>query len=151
MRAEHRTPEGALKRSLKRSLERLGADYVNLYLMRSLAAFNTESIKVGNLLCVPTLLTGKLDLDIEDWNFVTPWELIRKLMKAGSTNAVGVSNFSINHLREAFASPGFKKFPVCNEVEIHQLLLKKNSLMFLRKSVLFCNPIVPLIVTMLQF
>ena len=126
MRAEHRTPEGALKRSL----EGLGPDYVNLYLMRLLAALNTESIKVGNLLCLPILLTGKLDPDIEDWNFVRPWEPMRKLRKAGSTNAVGFSNFSINHLREAFASPGFKKFPAFHEVEIHQLLLNKNSLSF---------------------
>ena len=122
MRAEHRTPEGALEMSL----DGLGSDYVNLYPIHSPAAFNTESIMVGNLLCVPALLTGKLDLDIEDWNFVTTWESMRKLMKTGSTNAVGVSNFSINQLKKPFSSPGFKKFPACHKVEIHQLLLKEN-------------------------
>lgn len=115
---EQRNPAKALDASL----ERLGLDYVDLYLMHWPVPLKTGNIKDGNVLTIPKKEDGKVDVDIEDWNFVKTWDLMQELLSTGKTKAIGVSNFSINNLKTLMASPNFKVVPAANQVEVHPLL-----------------------------
>ncbi|CCK69592.1 uncharacterized protein KNAG_0C04910 [Huiozyma naganishii CBS 8797] len=115
---QHKEPELALDQSLKR----LGLDYVDLYLMHWPVRMRGENMPEGDKIGFPTLPNGKRDIDITDWNFVKTWELMQKLPETGKTRAIGVSNFSINNLKDLLASPGNKIVPAANQVEMHPLL-----------------------------
>lgn len=115
---QQRNPKGALEDSLKR----LGLDYVDLYLVHWPVAMKTERITDGNDFTFPLLPNGKRDLDIEDWNFVKTWKLMQKLPESGKSRNVGVSNFSINNLKEILDSDEKLLVPAVNQIEIHPQL-----------------------------
>lgn len=116
--------------ALKESLERLGLEYVDLYLMHWPVRIKPDSITDGNKLCIPTRPDGARDVDIESWNFVKTWELMQELPATGLTKSIGVSNFSIQNIKDLFASPGFKIVPVVNQVEVHPLLPQQELIDF---------------------
>lgn len=115
--------------ALDQSLERLGLDYVDLYLMHWPVALKTDGIKDGNYLTIPTTPDGKKAVDTE-WSFVKTWELMQKLLDSGKTKAIGVSNFSVNNLKELLAAPTTKVTPVVNQVELHPLLPQEELVKF---------------------
>lgn len=80
--------------ALERSLERLGLDHVNLYLIHW---------------PVPSR-----DLYRESW------EALEEAADAGLTRSIGVSNFLEDHLRNLIALGG--RTPVVNQIEVHPTL-----------------------------
>ncbi|KAH7580574.1 Glycerol 2-dehydrogenase (NADP(+)) [Nakaseomyces glabratus] len=126
---QHRNPTEALDQSLKR----LGLDYVDLYLMHWPVALKTDLIKDGNLLQIPEREDGSRDVDLEDWNFVKTWELMQELPKE-KARAIGVSNFSINNLKELLNSKGNKVVPAANQIEIHPLLPQDELINFCKEK-----------------
>jgi glycerol 2-dehydrogenase (NADP+) len=44
---------------------------------------------------------------------------MQKLVGAGKTRNIGVSNFGIKHLDAIQAHPGFKVVPAVNQIELH--------------------------------
>ncbi|SCW02294.1 LAFE_0F03268g1_1 [Lachancea fermentati] len=123
---QHRDPKFALQESLKR----LGLDYVDLYLMHWPVALKTANIKDGNYLTFPIAPNGKRDVDLDDWNFIKTWELLQELPATGKTKAVGVSNFSVNNLKDLLASPTTKVVPAANQVELHPYLPQEELVKF---------------------
>lgn len=115
---EHQHPKAALEKSLKR----LGLEYVDLYIMHWPIALNPKNLPADDLLTVPRLADGRRDIDTKTWNFVKTWELMQELPATGLTRAVGVSNFSINNIKELLNSPGYKFAPAVNQVELHPYL-----------------------------
>ncbi|NYE08429.1 diketogulonate reductase-like aldo/keto reductase [Bacillus niacini] len=73
------------------SLEKLGLDYLDLYLIHW-----------------PLPSQGK---------FVETWKALEKLYKDGRVRAIGVSNFKVHHLEEIIAS--CEIIPMVNQVEYH--------------------------------
>ncbi|CCH58082.1 hypothetical protein TBLA_0A02835 [Henningerozyma blattae CBS 6284] len=126
---ELRDPEAALDKSLKR----LGLEYIDLYLMHWPVTLKTDTIKDGELMCIPRLPDGNADVD-KDWTFVQAWEAMQKLLKSGKVKSIGVSNFSINNIKELLAAPTTTVVPVVNQVEVQPLLPNDELIEFCRSK-----------------
>lgn len=81
------------KTSLARSLELLGLDHVDLFLIHW---------------PLPTQYDG---------DFVSTWQTLIELRDAGLTTSIGVSNFQPNHLQRIVDATGV--VPVVNQIEVH--------------------------------
>jgi 2,5-diketo-D-gluconate reductase A len=78
-------------RAFDRSLERLGMDYVDLYLIHW-----------------PHPAAGR---------YIDSWRALVRLQEEGRALSIGVSNFMIEHLRRIMAETGVA--PVVNQIELH--------------------------------
>lgn len=118
----HRDP----KKALKESLDRLGLEYVDLFLMHWPVALNQ-----GEGL-IPLLPNGKRDIDV-DWHFTKTWDLMQGLVGHG-TKAIGVSNLSLKNLKELQASPSYKITPATNQIEAHPFLTQPKLLEYCKQN-----------------
>ncbi|CAI4064216.1 hypothetical protein N7582_002615 [Saccharomyces uvarum] len=137
---QHHEPAKALDQSLKR----LGLDYVDLYLMHWPVRLDPNYIKDGHILSIPTKEDGSRPVDITNWNFIKTWELMQELPKTNKTRAVGVSNFSINNLKDLLASPGNQLTPAANQVELHPLLPQNELIDFCKSKGIMVEAYSPL-------
>lgn len=80
--------------ALAQSLQRLGLDYVDLYLIHWPAPQRIQA-----------------------------WKVLEGLVKSGSVKSIGVSNFTIRHLKELLETAEIR--PVVNQVELHPFLYQK--------------------------
>ncbi|SCU85810.1 LAME_0D02938g1_1 [Lachancea meyersii CBS 8951] len=124
---QHRNPAQAIKHSL----DRMGLDYVDLYMMHWPLAFKTDLLKTKNYLIIPTKADKTPDVDTE-WSHVNTWELMQDLPSQGTAKAIGVANCSIRHLQQILDSPGNKIVPATNQVEAHPFLPQNEMLAFCR-------------------
>ena len=86
---------GDVEGSLQRSLDRLGLDYIDLYLIHW---------------PVPGC-------------FLNTWKEMEKLLESGRALSIGVSNFEIRHLEELRRVSGI--IPAVNQIECHPLCYPK--------------------------
>ena len=91
--------------SLQESLDKLGLDYVDLYLMHWPMAYTADNkpIPYGQS---PT--------------FVETWKDMEKLLETGKVRAIGVSNFSVKLLEVLLEEASI--VPATNQVELHPCL-----------------------------
>jgi 2,5-diketo-D-gluconate reductase A len=89
--------ESALK-AFEESLDRLGLEYVDLYLIHWPAPARGE--------------------------YVQTWKAFEKLAADGRARAIGVSNFHIPHLRRL--SEETSTVPAVNQIELHPMLIQSN-------------------------
>jgi len=89
-------------RACEESLRRLGLNYLDLYLVHwPVSGVRNES-----------------------------WRAMEKLLKDGKCRAIGVSNYTINHLSEMLASSN--TIPAVNQVEFHPFLYQQKLLEYCR-------------------
>jgi diketogulonate reductase-like aldo/keto reductase len=82
------------------SLERLGMEYVDLYLVHwPVSGYYEES-----------------------------WQMMQKIYESGRAKAIGVSNFQIQHLKDILS--GGQVVPAVNQIEFHPFLLQADLLQF---------------------
>ena len=106
--------QGNQYQAFEESLEKLGIDYVDLYLIH-------------------WPVKGK---------YVESWKILEKIYKEGRARAVGVSNFHIHHLEDIFASSDL--VPAVNQVECHPWLTQVELVDYTQKNGIIFEPWSPL-------
>lgn len=110
----HSHQPAQVEKELDETLAQLGIDYLDLYLIHWPAAFPP-----GNGFYPPhSSLQGEVELD-EKTSLVDTWKAMIALPKS-KVRAVGVSNFSVNHIKGLIDATGV--IPVANQIEAHPLL-----------------------------
>lgn len=130
---QHRMVETAIKQSL----ERLGLDYVDLYLMHWPFPFNARTIKPSdplNYLVFPKN-PDHPELYDEDpgWSFVDTYKDMQKLVGKGYTRSIGISNFTIKRMTKLLDDPSTKILPVAIQVEVQPLFPQKELMEFCKR------------------
>lgn len=115
----HHHPEH-VELAIKDTLKNLGVGYLDLYLMHwnINLQVDTPAGQVPQHEHAVKASNGKKKLDVELSDDVTPtWKEMEKLVDAGLTKAIGISNFNINRTKKLLDSkPRIK--PVANQVEL---------------------------------
>ncbi|KAK9475384.1 NADP-dependent oxidoreductase domain-containing protein [Dipodascopsis tothii] len=106
-----------VRESFESSMEKLGLEYIDLFMMHWPTALNPN----GNHPYEPTLPDGSSDIQ-KDWDFIKTWADMQKLLDTGRVRAIGVSNFSTVNLDKLLAAPTTTVVPAVNQVELHPYL-----------------------------
>src|SRR3989338_3919413 len=92
-----------VEKAFNESLSRLHLDYVDLYLMHFPVPERNKS-----------------------------WKILERICKSGKAKAIGVSNFTIRHLKQLLEKADI--IPAVNQVEFHPYLYQKELLDFCNKN-----------------
>ncbi|KAF4435995.1 Aldo keto reductase [Fusarium acutatum] len=117
-----------VEEAFSQSLNALGVEYVDLYLMHWPVSLNPED---------PEKL-------LVDWNFINTWEEMQKIAKSGRAKAIGVSNFGISDLKTLLESPSCNITPAVNQIEMHPHWQTKKLLSFCQSKGIHCMAYSPL-------
>jgi glycerol 2-dehydrogenase (NADP+) len=116
-----------VEENLDLSLQALGLDYVDLYLMHWPLAMNPA----GNHRLFPKHPDGSRDL-LLDWPHVQTYKNMEKLLKTGKVKAIGVSNYSKKYLEELL--PQVDVVPAVNQIENHPMLPQQDVVDFCKEK-----------------
>ena len=87
-----------------------------------------------------------VDLYLIHWpiqeKIIETWKAMIKLSNTGKVNSIGVSNYSIDELKETIQSPDI--VPAINQVEFHPFLYQKDLLRFCKSNLIQLEAYSPL-------
>lgn len=108
------TWHSAAEECLLKTLENVGTDYLDVWLMHWPAPLNHH----GNDRKSPHLSDGSVDFE-PDWDYLKTWKIMVALQKKypDKIKALGVANFGISELKSIISETGV--IPVINQVELH--------------------------------
>lgn len=107
----------------KQSLRKLGADYIDLYVIHWPGPKTGWPLKRGTV-CPPDWTTSMRDTGT--------WRAMEQLYDEGKVRALGVSNYSVRHLKQLLKTCRVR--PAVNQVEFHPRLVQSELLDFCRKE-----------------
>lgn len=110
-----------VEKACRESLEALGLDYLDLYLVHWPMAFSVP---------FPSENDGYITL--EEQPLEKTWAAMEDLKDKGLTRSIGVSNFSTSHLEEILASA--RTSPAMNQVELHPYLVQEKLMAYCREK-----------------
>jgi len=113
--------------NLNQSLQNLGLEYVDLYLMHWPIPLSAN----GNDPKFPKRPDGSRDID-ESWSYIQTWHEMQKIVATGKAKAIGVSNCSIPFIQALIADPNTTIKPAANQVENHPYLPQHELLEYCR-------------------
>jgi len=122
----HHDREGGVAKSFEESLENLGVDYVDLYLIHWPQVVPYIE---GNVL--PLNAEGRVRT-VESPTFNDAWAVLEEILASGKAKAIGVSNFSIKTLEQLLKTA--KVIPAVNQVELHPYLAQPDLLEYCKKK-----------------
>ncbi|KAL2267194.1 hypothetical protein VTJ83DRAFT_4471 [Remersonia thermophila] len=115
--------------ALDRSLENLGLEHVDLYLVH----WPSSTVPGSG---------GKQHY--EDWDFVDTWREMQKLVGTGKVKTIGVSNFGIKNLERLLSDPSCKIVPAVNQIELHPANPSPKLVAYCREKGIHCSGYSPL-------
>ncbi|KAF4119291.1 LOW QUALITY PROTEIN: glycerol 2-dehydrogenase (NADP+) [Geosmithia morbida] len=104
-----------VKEGLQKSLDALGVDYLDLYLIH----WPVRLVPNGSSEFFPVNPDGTRAVD-RSWNLADTWRQMEEVYNSGKVKAIGVSNWSIPYLEEL--SKTWTVVPAVNQVELHPYL-----------------------------
>ncbi|KAG8952433.1 hypothetical protein FRC04_004493 [Tulasnella sp. 424] len=107
---------GRVAEAFQESLDRLGCEYIDLYLMHWPQAQNPDATDPRH----DGSCEGKILTPDQSPTYVETWQAMEKLLDTGKVKAIGVSNFSIKTLEVLL--PQAKVVPAANQVQLHPCL-----------------------------
>jgi len=123
--------------NLKKSLEDLGLDYLDLYLIHWPTGFQENGLDGPYY---PKDASGKTLYSEVD--YLETWTMMEKAQEMGLVKAIGVSNFNIGQLERLQAVAKIQ--PVINQIESHPYLVNKKLIQFCQKNNIYVTAYSPL-------
>lgn len=111
------TDHKQVSKAFDSSLQRLGLDYVDLYIMHW-----------------PLPLDPKTEKPYEDWNYIDTYKEMQKLVKSKKVKSIGISNCNIEQTKKILDDKDITIKPVVNQVEAHPLLPQLELYDFLKQN-----------------
>ncbi|XP_066599062.1 1,5-anhydro-D-fructose reductase [Prorops nasuta] len=117
---------GDVEKWIKRSLQKLQLDYIDLYLIHAPFAFVDEGEELH-----PVNDKGEIKLDTHT-NYLKVWSEMEEQVLKNHTKAIGLSNFNINQIKKVLAN---SKLPVSNlQIELHVYFQQKELVTFCKSN-----------------
>ncbi|PNF26431.1 Alcohol dehydrogenase [NADP(+)] [Cryptotermes secundus] len=114
-----------VEKYLKRSLDKLGLDYVDIYLVHVPFGFLEKDEEIH-----PLDADGNILLD-KSTNHVDIWKAMEVQVDAGRTKAIGLSNFNISQIKRVLQSAHIP--PANLQVELHVLCQQRELVDFCKE------------------
>jgi L-glyceraldehyde reductase len=116
-----------VEKQLDITLSQLGTPYLDLYLIHWPVAF------VSGRGIIPKRADKPDEAEVDvDTSLVETWNAMIALRKTGKVKAIGVSNFTIQHLEAIIKATG--EVPSVNQIEAHPLLPQDDMVEYCRKQ-----------------
>lgn len=126
-----------VEKELDETLRQLGVDYLDLYLVHWPVAFQPG----GELIPPHPTKANEAHLDVKT-TLVETWEAMIALKKTGKVRDIGVSNFTIEHIK-GITKNGLE-MPAVNQIEMHPLLLQDELVKFCNENNILITAYSPL-------
>ncbi|KAL4901551.1 hypothetical protein BDW74DRAFT_181562 [Aspergillus multicolor] len=104
-----------VKEGLQKTLDALGTDYLDLYLIH----WPVRLVPNETSALLPTNPDGTRSVD-RSWSMSSTWAQMEEIYRSGKAKAIGVANWSIPYLEEL--SKTWTVVPAVNQVELHPFL-----------------------------
>ncbi|CAG9766051.1 unnamed protein product [Ceutorhynchus assimilis] len=118
-------PEGVSK-YLKRSLELLQMDYVDLYLVHTPFAFKDIEGQLH-----PFTADGRIDMDVNT-DHIAIWKAMEEQVDKGLTKSIGISNFNKSQISRILNNARIK--PCSLQIELHAYNQQNDLVQFCNKN-----------------